>query len=655
MAWVTKYQGGWQSQNIGGYVYIKEQDYAGAIIPVKIKWDSLIISYLFNGWENPFIGINAQFSIVNDKDDFFDLMELMTSTERQFQILITKTTPSSQTLFFGYISCENTEQKYLNKQELQLVGSSYLSKLQYIFPAALDVVEKSSFLDIIIACLLETGDYSSVYVNCHLYATGDALGTTKTLFNMCGVNNEIFWKDNIDKDTGEEVVKKILTAFDCYMYWFDGKWYIERYADIWNNPQNYVYYSMEDTFGPDDAGIAAQTTDSPVEFSSQIKMNQFQSIGIIQGMKEVDVEVFQQWMANLIINDFGDDNLSACAGGVPSPDYRAWMYWADGGYFDYGIAQNLNGKPHKNISNSIYRVGNGIALHRGLYTRFDVTVSPDTSLSITFKFATRREAVGWEDDIDWSRWEFQFNWYLHHSPSNDYIVYDEDTGRWNQEFGTEETKLQTTVVQGTQFDPNDLTVEVSLTIPLGECGDIMDSSGGTSDETFVFGLCTEYVVDHLEEAIDGPCLYAYYGDVVITASGDLENNYHKGIVNTDFINKIKIDLFFSDVTNLNLKNGIWRASDLAELTQTWEDGVYTGPLVNHKIRDKFRLYNVSRQKLVAQFNMGTSDVYKPFRCFTDSNQADKYFVMVGSIFNPMRDQLEVLLMEYDNQETITIA
>jgi len=678
MAWFTKYQGGWQSKNIAGTVTISDEDSTPKeIIPIKIRYNSIKVAYRFSGWENPIIGLTAEFSIVNDEEDFFTFMELITATERQFQIVITRTVPTEQVLFRGYIACDNSEQKYLRYQDIKLVGSSYLSKLKYLNAPTVEVLENDTFINIILDCLEQTGSEDDVYVNCSLQPTEDfPKGSTKTLFNLCGVYKEIFFSFyNVDRVHCLDIIKRILTAFDCYIYWWEDNWYIERYADIWQTEQkgvyaqNYVMYSIGTSlgYGPDDEGVYIQTTDDPIEFTDLIKVGANQTIGVTQGMREVEIKIDQQWMANLTLNDFSDINLSPISGSVPYPALRTWQYWETGGYYDWGIALGRNGKPTKNISNSIGRLGHwGIdELYRGLYTRIKVTVDPETSLSIQFKFAVLRPQVSLISE-DWSRWDFHFHWYLRHPDGNYYIMYDEEEDIWYEENGTtsEEDALQTTVVAGTEFNSSDLTTTVDISIPLGEVEGLTDSSGGTSTEEFIFGLCTETVVDLEEQYAPYPFEFGvYYGDVVITASSPLEDNHFKGTINTNFLNKTSTTLYFSDVESVNLKSGIWRGTDLDELTTTWEDGEETLPLVDHKIRDKFRLYNISRQKLTATFytpfiddsSGGASDTYKPFRCFVDSNQPGKYFVLVAYSYNPIKEEIRVQLMEYDNQETITIA
>ena len=216
MAWVTKYHGEFWSKGGSprhGDIYIQEDDWGGGITEVTIARDSISINYLFKGWEDPIIGQNATFDIVNDKADFFTLMELLTATERQFKIIIEEDDPTGMILFEGFLACENTEQRYLQKSRIRLVGSSYMSKLQYVDAPTIEYLETDSFINIIIDCLSQTGSTDDVRINCHLYATGDTLGTTNTLFNLCGVNTEIFWLNNVDRDSALEIIRKILVAF----------------------------------------------------------------------------------------------------------------------------------------------------------------------------------------------------------------------------------------------------------------------------------------------------------------------------------------------------------------------------------------------------------------------------------------------------------
>lgn len=92
--------------------------------------------------------------------------------------------------------------------------------------------------------------------------------------------------------------------------------------------------------------------------------------------------------------------------------------------------------------------------------------------------------------------------------------------------------------------------------------------------------------------------------------------------------------------------------------QATSGGTITGsigdfvPLVDRLIRNKWQLYNRSRQKV-------SSDVrslipLKPLQMFTDSKQSNKPFVLGGFQYKPMSDTYTVELFEYDNTTDVTL-
>lgn len=642
MAYGNKYRGGFSSKNIQGYIYIDQEDYSGAVTDVIITPGTTRIRYSFGGWNVPVIGLTASFEILNNQADFFTLIPLITAEEREYRVRIVQTSPSAFTMFSGFLNSETNEITYLKNRPFRLNASSYLSKLQYVKPSLIETLENRTFIDIINACLALTGSLDPIRVNSKLYPTGSSLGTGQTLFNRSGIFNEIFWKDNIDRDNALEIIEKILSAFDCYLYWFNGSWYIERYEDLWNNPQNYVVYASGSSYGYTSSGTTAQTTDASLDFSSLVLKDQSQTFGSITGLREIEVRLEQQTLFNLTVNDM--TNASDVNGVVPYPGYRSWQKWNEGS----GITWVNPGLPWKNISNAILRQGwiydGGYETWRGLYTRFKITKDSSTSLTVKFKFATLKGVLGTFTG-SWSDYVFNFKWYLRHTPGNYFIV--DNAGTWERQSGTEESKIQTLEIQGSDMDPVNDSMEVTLSIPIGEVSGISDG-----DNDFVLCLGTE-LISKSGGALT-PAFTCFYGDVFITASAPLENNNISGVLNTGFLDKKEITLKMYDAGNVNIKNGILTGSDLTTRTSTWtSDGILSESLAKRIIRNKFQLYNRTRVQLSSTIK--SSSKFKPLFMFTDSFQAGKKFVLTSYGYSPDKDEYEMTLSEYDNTETITFV
>lgn len=641
MAYVLNYTIGFASQQKTGVINIYKDAYAGTVTALTMARDSLFIRYNFRGFEDPIIGLTAGFSIINTNENIFDLLPLLTAAEMEYFIEIIEYSHGTQLRFKGWLNCEDNEQTYLKNRNITLNASSYLSKLQYIEPSILDTLENRSFIDIILAILAETGSAANVRVNCHLIPNNDSLGTTKTALNLTGVYTESFYKNNIDKENGLDILKIILESFDAYIYQYAGYWYIERYTDIYKSPQNYVEYSSMSTYGPGDSGTAVQTTNSIFDFNDLTFIGQSQNIQINQGKKEIEINVEQKLLYNLTINDL--TNATDVYGVVPYPNIRTWQKWNESGLDWFNM-----GQPYNNISNSIKRAGyinsGGPLYYRGIYTKFILTVTESTNLTIKFKYATIKGQFG--TFTTWVDFTFNFNFYLRvHDPAK-YVYYDNSASAWTLASKNELTGLNVISIDGSSFDDTNASAEVSISIPLGEL--VSELEG---DRVFILGIGTEKV----DKSGGGstPSIIAWYGDVIISATGVLTENYFKGIINNKFLNKLSLSQYFNDVSDLNVKNGIFRGASLSERTDTWtNDGTEYLTLAETKIRDKFRLYNKSRQVLTAKIS--TNAFFKPFSMFIDSNQTGLKFILTNATYYLERQRVNISLNEYDNTETINI-
>ena len=131
MAYGGIYYAGWASyRNQSGYLYIDQIDYTGGATQLKLIADSVSINYNFEDWNNPIIGMQMEFDIINDKVDFYELLPLLTAEESEYKIrFVVKTLTTTTALFEGFLNCDTITQKMLHKQIIKFAASSYLSKL----------------------------------------------------------------------------------------------------------------------------------------------------------------------------------------------------------------------------------------------------------------------------------------------------------------------------------------------------------------------------------------------------------------------------------------------------------------------------------------------------------------------------------------------
>ena len=671
MAYALKYEAGYNSLQTTGKVSIYEDDWSGGSETLKLRANTLEVRYTLKGWEDPIIGLTAAFDIVNDKDDFFELLPLITAVEGQYWIKIERIEPSALILFQGFLQCKDNEQKYLQKQDIRLNASSYLSKLEYVDAPIIEDLENDTFINIIDNCLRQTGATDDIWINCSLYPVGSGISDTTTLFNKCGVYKEMFWKDNIKRDSALEILRKILSAFDCYLFWHPlGIWIIDRYADIWRAETiDYVEYTTGVEYWPQDDGSVIENTPDVYDFADPDikKMNTRQIIRNLVGQKQVEININQQLMFNLIINNF--ENATYSEDDLPQTELRTWVLTDDVDIDWYDL-----GEPFRNIARAVNRQGWSEAdiaevnIWKGMFTSFRVSASPDIIMTITFKYATRELPFPTNEADEWEVW---FRWTLGlNNKGNQYLAHDDDAGTWSVVVPADPPLNATNrhIVQGTEFDLINKSVQVTIQIPME--GYIINPEGPyAGDKVYTFGIGTEVKHHTGTPADNDPDDDCYFGDVKIITNLPPNDNYVKGEINTNVLNRKKIVQHLSDDSNLGIRNAIFYGSenttdpdDLDEKTETWVDehspttvGI---PLAHMRIKDKFRLYNVNRQELSADL-LSTLN-YRPFQRFYDSNQAESsggegpHFIVTKTIYKPEQDMCSTTMIEYDVDEDINL-
>lgn len=680
MAYGLRYKLGYtHDQYNQGEIKIYEDGHSDGYDVLTTKSDSIKIRYNWKGWDEPIIGLTASFSIVNDKDDFFELLPLLTAEERKYRVEIAEIGKiPNKTYFKGFLNCEDVEQKYLQRQEIRLNASNYLSKLQYVNAPTIEILENDTFINIILDCLEQTGvhpDGFVVRVSCSLYPTGVTLSTGQTLFNKCGVYKEAFWKNNIDRDSALDVIKKILTAFDCYLYWYNDSYYIERYADIWDTSPTFIAYVSGTEYWPPDTGsVGAPTVKAVTDFVDLTKLETSQNIAIIPGQKQIEVNIEQQLLFNLVVNNFEDYSYST--ENLPIGNIRRWIYSEEDASSAYeGMEWDKFGGSFRNISRAVHRYlwieTSEIEYWRGMFVGFRITAMYETVMTISFKFATEGHPFPYGDPDEWN---VHFYWTLAVDEFGfNYLIYDEEADSWSVEFvasGLPGDALNVTTIPGTEFDLDNNTCEVSITIPF-ESFMLASDSPYEGDRLYTFGIGTEYRERNWPHDNDNPSGNCYYGDVKITINSVLGDNYISGETNTNFLNKKIITQHLCDAVNLGMKNCIWYGAEtsadpdaLDEKTETWDDAFTDSAdvisLAEMKIKDKFRLYNVSRQKITSWIKTN-ANFYRPLSLFEDTNQPvdssggdGKHFVLVGYTYEPQSDHMNITLSEYDNEEDINL-
>lgn len=568
MAYNNRYFSRWANTTKSGWLYIDEDGFSGAASSVTLRENAVRINYGFVDWGEPVVGIQCDFEIVNDRSNFFDLLPLLQAEERQYRIRVIVDHPTSYSLFEGFLNCEPGSQKYLHRQTIRLVASSYLYKLENFHPASVDELKTMTFIDIIDEILRSTGASFNIRVNCKLKAEGDVHSAGQSLFNKNGFYTELFWKDGVERFKSLGILKTILTTFDCYIYWWRGLWYIERYEDLWTLNPSFVEYTTGQTYNPTQVGAVVNEVRAVTDLHTIVFINQTQVLNTLPGYNTIRIMLEDKRVMNMVMRDLS--KAEYVYDGLPSPGYRKWLKW--GAYLGFWADA---GKPYSNIMGAIKRSllpNNDWAINHGLYATLKVTVDYDTKLNIKFKYAVDTAVIyGWTGA--WKDYTFLFHYYLRIGTM--YLSKSGDA--WTLAESDEVTALQIQSVSGTNFDPINKTVEISFSVPIGQAEIFFDSKNQgrvQGDQIVVLCIATEQIQKSDETFAVSPGLTKFtntvwYGDIEVTATGNLQDNDITGTINSRFLNTKDIRLDLYDMESYNYMNGILRGSNLDIRTERW--------------------------------------------------------------------------------------
>jgi len=662
MAWVNYYNAYWASKNVTGVLSI-QKDASSAPDPTPVLTlidESLIISYDSDGWESHILKMKCEFEIANQKDDWFDLLPLMTAEEKYWKIVVTTSTPSMVTLFEGFLNCETVSQGYLKYQSIKFVASSYLSKLEYATTPSIDTLQNMSFISIIDEILRSVGAEYNIRINCSLQPVGETFTSGDTLFTSCGFYTELFWEDNVKRRPSLEILQSILLTFDCYLYWWNGYWYIDRYRDILQNTfyQNLVNYIEYQTGESYDIGESEDYVSINKGLTGDLQdlvfTGQSQILSTVPGMRYITINLDDKLLFNLTINDF--TNTLDADDSPPNPSNKTWekdpanfMMWT-----------NL-GESWESITNSIRRIFDiydssyDPNFDRGIYTKFKISVDATTTIDIKFKYGTSNQFADFTV-IDWSLYPIRFHWYLREHDTSNYIMFDDATKTWIRQSSLTELGAIQYTESSDMVQVNALygMTDVSIKVPLG----LIDSY--TGDKTLILCIGTEFLQGEAQGWPNQPSLDARYGDIFIVPSGTFQDNVIEGDANTSFINKFETTLDLFDMDSYNYRNGVLMQTGFLTRTTEWSENgdSITFTLVEWLMKALYQRYNVVRQQITGTvYNVATANpisFLRPFHYYYDSLQSNKGFILIGYTYNVCRDTYDITLLEYDNATVIDL-
>lgn len=661
-----------------------KRDYTGAETFLSINEDQLSIRRNFEDWNSShLIGMTVVVSIQNTGANYFDLIGLMRAKEKEYKVIIEHGYQSVFTrLFEGFINVELTTQKYLKYQQINIVASSYIKKLENAKPASIETLQNKTFIDLISECLSATGSTSNIRVNTSYVPEEDVLTITssQTFLNITGIYTEIFWKNNIDRESSFAILEEICKTFSLYIYWWNNRWYIEQYSDLWKETKNYVEYTYGVSYSPADSGIVVEEINPIRNVSELLFAEMSQTLSCIPGVRKNSVRFEFQEFLNFVIRDL--------TGIVAIPnDYkeflpiRQWYKYQPMGSI---VTWSAQGEPYKTMINSIKRTipddgNNGKTIYDnyynqppylfsvGLYTAFLATYSANVSIEMSFKYSV-------VISYDLAALAFDFPWWLavyklvngvysYHGM----IAYNEVDSKWERYYDITEYSprhhVNHVVIKGSDFnkDTKDTTVNFSVS-----------EINFLDDGDYAFKLCIG--IEKAAGFFSYVPLTAYIGDINVQVSGmDVEPNLIEGEVDEDYLIEEEETLMIADISkSANFRNAILRGLNLESRTTKWfaSDSPPTRPVMDWHLIYKSKLNHTTRQRLTGNIiyknygkliNTGEGlvlfqeKVLRPFSLFIEDKQSNLKYVLTGiSDHNPKHQRYEIQLDEYDNETDLTI-
>ena len=660
MAFTKEYDVAWTSnRNLSGTIEIQRDgaSYQGSLTLLK---ESLEIKRELPSWEDQIIRQNCSFAVVNQESDWFDMIELMTAGLGKRKILVYQDTDSStpSLLFEGYLNVETITQPIYEKSIVRFTASSLLNKLQFLHPSSIDTLQTLTLIDLIDDCLVLTGSNYNIRVNCSLYESDASLGTGQTLFNRTGIFTEVFWEDNIQRMNALDIIKNILKPFDCYLYWYNECWYIERYMDLHETSKTYVEYTTGTSYGYADSG--SEVSESIQGY--QIHGSQFkqvfdsQRLGVKPGLRKITIRGTEKQYFNLLNADLSETINHT--DDFPLPAYREW-YTYDPAIIGDGYGWGYKGERFRGIANGIRRIGystnSGADYTRGLSTLFRFSITDDTELTLKWSIAITNMAnipgqfLGNEDKYD-----LRLYWWL--AEGNSFFYYNESLGQWAVATGTPQDYVQRIDLRGSDLDSDLLSYRVEITIPVGEIF-ATSSAYQYNARTVRFGIGHERFVRSsvIYGDVDEPSDSITFGDVFAATTDSPETNLVEGVQNTDFLDELEIDVLVYDVTNWGFRNGLVLSPyDLWSIrTDEWTDSTGADTLMRKLLETKFRQHNESRQKIEMVYD--TTIRFRPLHPFVDFLQSNLPFIMLSDTYKPELEQHSCVFWEHDDTETVNLT
>lgn len=631
-----KYQSNFYNR-FGKLVSVKlyEDGYSGATTNIRIQ--SVTIQVNYQDDTTPVIGTGAKVVFINE-GSFGDYNDLLTAHEKQYKAIIEW---DSTQVFEGFLVCDLNEQEFLEYSTITLQFTNYLRRLTNDYLAALQPVSSwATLIEIVVEALTSTGFEYDLYVNSSLFEVNMLQTAAMAWLAQTVVVNDIFYQNPQEYDNTYDVLNKILLPFGAFLYEYEEKWIIERYANISSDD----YWVVHDF---DSDGLLWNYTENlKVSYNKQDgDFDYIQTSQVIQynsAYKEMILNLESYMFDTLVFNDFtvGMNTTSSSSPMAGTLTQNTWYIHEDD--TDLAVGYNYEG------INTYFTFTSADAFQpeaKGLYYAFTMqyNVENPTTLTVNFKMTV--------DDINISlmktmtvRFFIKVNsgakadWFLFEDADG---VVDIQAAPINFEIDFEESA-----------DNLVYTFDVSKSLNLDT---IWGDLGSPTDQDFIIGFLPVGVLTLGDVA--GYAEINYIGDIQISVDAEAEDNEITIDLDETFLKTKEISLDLFDLNNWNYKNGLFLSNKTVK-TNEWSDtGDSSGiPLVDIFTKDRYSKYNKTLKTLKATISCNSH--IKPFSILTDDNLQDEssddlvQFIITKYTWNLNNGTYNIEAEEYPETEIV---
>ncbi len=568
---------------------------------------------------------------------------LFATAEREHYVVVKK---GAIKLFEGFVLPQVYEQDLEYNPTVIIPASNQLSALKNYFTDLLtDEVEFSSVLliDLVKDILSATGLSLPIYIKNTLFSKKYAAfyNLATTCYDRMKVNREVY----IDQDKimdGYSILEDILKVTYSRLYYYNGKWVIDRLRDIQQTDDYKIY-------PPEGSTTTGELLHPAFDLGSYRKIAQSGHLEYSAGVKDYELILSSDRYDNLIDPAFR--NIRGYAFFQLIPPIGVWQLDDNANVISRGY-------------NSV-NVSTGIHYERGDVSAGDWPMTPLTASFLIdndsrFSFTVRyihddlKDVLG----VEWQagfrlRYLVGTNWRVLERDGEQIVP---DTSQLYGLLDLPTSPVITTIRTISDIKPENRKLEISEIVNVEDIKSVIDSDLG-EPEFVMFRLdifpIRRATVTQAEQKV---------GNVTIQQNSELLNNVITGTLNTNFLDRLTVNLRVYDGDYVNYKNTLMLIDSESKEVKS---GVWSDDHIDHEtklqyllIHDMAQQYNAARHKIKVDLwlredqglavSIGSIFTY-------DSQIADKKFVVMGYDFNVKMCTYRIYLREHKDYDNFQFA